>query len=400
MRDLIKKALYEHRVSFDTIDILRNYEGSDSILQDFKRKIEAGYNLTEKQFALAVKKLKSEFYSTSIYGQIINYSDKPGNYPYRSMVISKGKETYNNIMRTSKRDFFKPGDGGVLKIDKPTDGWIKENKNSLKTFLKLTRDSQKKFMFPNREFAMTTHEEAKALLDQLERKDFWGFLEMKDSKYVWSILNKVDTNYINWAKMISKRDLQGDLGSGSIKSKIDRYFEQQRIDNIYQKEMSDMDDETKRIIYNKALTLSLAEFDLIESFLTHLSPESDTKAIDHIDNIMDRLKSSTNAGDMVEEEFVLWLHNHGISKTDIKRFNTYGNLVDVTFQVDLIVKLNGNWVPIQVKNRETRTSKLISYDIGGMIIYPAPERFQCGNWIFYNGRLPKSFDEVYFDVKC
>jgi len=72
MRDLIKKALYEHRVSFDTIDILKNYEGSDRILQDFKKKIDAGYNLTEKQLALAVKKLKSEFYSTSIYSQIVN----------------------------------------------------------------------------------------------------------------------------------------------------------------------------------------------------------------------------------------------------------------------------------------------------------------------------------------
>lgn len=400
MRDLIKKALYEHRVSFDTIDILKNYQGSDRILQDFKRKIESGYDLTEKQLALAVKKLKSEFYSTSIYGQIINYSDRPGNYPYRSMVMSKGKEIYNNIMRTNKRDFFRAGEHGILKIDKPTEGWIKENVDSLETFLRLTKNSPREFDFPNRDFKVTTHEEANALLDQLKRRDFWGFLELKDGQYVWSILNKVDTNYINWAKMISKRDLQGDLGSGSIKSKIDKYFEQQNIDKIYQKEMSDMDDETKRLIYNKARTLSLAEFDLIESFLTHLSSEADTKAIDHIDNIMDRLRSSTNAGDMVEEDLVLWLKNHDVPESDIVRFNTYGNLVDVTFQIDLIVKLKGNWVPIQVKNKETRSSKLISYDIGGMIIYPAPERFQCGNWIFYNGTLPKSFDEVYFDVKC
>jgi hypothetical protein len=165
--------------------------------------------------------------------------------------------------------------------------------------------------------------------------------------------------------------------------------------------MEDLDLDTKRKIWAYATTLSIAEFDLIESFITHSHKSPNTTAIDQLDNIMDRLKNTTSLGDQAEDDFIMWLQTHNVRPKDIIRFNTYGNLVDVTFQTDLLLNHNGQWIPIQVKNKETKISKLLNYNIGGIIIYPAPTKFNCGSWIFFNGEsLAKSFDEVYFNLSC
>lgn len=394
IRNIITEVLVEHRATYDTIGVLKNYSGNDPKLNRFKQILNSGGSLTVKSLEMAVDLLKKEYYANTIYNQIKDSKELV------KKIISGGTETYNNLIRSSKRNFFRTQGDTIMKVSQPSDKWIEENKKSLEDFLIYTKNSSKKFWFPKRDVQMTTHEEARKLLKQLETKDFWGFMEKIGNDYEWSLLNKLDSNYTNWAKMIAKRDLQKQLGDGSLNDKIDTYFRQQPIEELYADEMYDFDIDQKRMIWATASKLSIAELDIIEAFLSHNSDEPESKAIDYLDNIMDRLKKTTVAGDKAENDFVMWLGNNKIPASDIIRFNTYGNLVDVTFQIDLIAKINGKWIPIQVKNKRKYT-KLFSYDIGGILVYPAPSRYNCGNWIYDTGRsLERSFSQDFFGVPC
>lgn len=394
IRNIITEVLVEHRATYDTIGVLKNYSGNDPKLNRFKQILNSGGSLTVKSLEMAVDLLKKEYYANTIYNQIKDSKELV------KKIISGGTETYNNLIRSSKRNFFRTQGDTIMKVSQPSDKWIEENKKSLEDFLIYTRNSSKKFWFPKRDVQMTTHEEARKLLKQLETKDFWGFMEKIGNDYEWSLLNKLDSNYTNWAKMIAKRDLQKQLGDGSLNDKIDTYFRQQPIEELYADEMYDFDIEQKRMIWATASKLSIAELDIIEAFLSHNSDEPESRAIDHLDNIMDRLKKTTIAGDKAENDFVMWLGSNKVPASDIIRFNTYGNLVDVTFQIDLIAKINGKWIPIQVKNKRKYT-KLFSYDIGGILVYPAPSRYNCGNWIYDTGRsLERSFSQDFFGVPC
>lgn len=398
MRDLIKKILREQIEKFDEISVLKKYEGKNEILRDLRRKLEIGYTLTEKQIDLAIKLLKREYYHNTIYPELMD------NKNFRKKIIQKGIETYRNIVRTSRKNFFKSDINTKLKVDKPSGSWIKENIDSLRTFLKHTIDSPSKFFFPNRDYKQTTHQEANQLLEQLKEEDFWGFLEKEGDDYVWSTLNKIDSNYTNWAKMIAKRDLRGDLGDGSIDQRIDNYFQQRNIEFFYP-EIEEYDMEVRRkFIYTKSPTLSYAEFDLIEAFFSEEPNDKkfESKAIDSIENILDRLKSTTKAGDKAEDDFVEWLKDpkQGIKDNQIIRFNTKGNLVDVTFQIDLLVFLQNRWIPIQVKSKKNST-RLLSYDIGGLLVYPSQSSYGCGDWVYEKkNSLPSSFDKDFFGITC
>lgn len=71
------------------------------------------------------------------------------------------------------------------------------------------------------------------------------------------------------------------------------------------------------------------------------------------------------------------------------------------FQCDLMVKLKGVWIPIQVKSSDTKYSKLLSYGLGGLLVYPASNKLKCGKWVYFNGKsLPKSFDEDFLNLHC
>jgi hypothetical protein len=115
-----------------------------------------------------------------------------------------------------------------------------------------------------------------------------------------------------------------------------------------------------------------------------------------------RIMSTTDKGDNAENNFIAWLKLNGIPNSDIRVFSSYGNLVDITFQCDLMVKLNDKWVPIQVKSSDKTTgSKLLNYGIGGILVYPAPKKIRCGRWVYLTGTsLPKSFDEDFLNLHC
>lgn len=395
IRKIIKGVLLEHVETFDTVSMIKNYDGNNKILLGLKDKLlRTDRPLTQKQMEYAIDLFKKEFYARNIYEEIKNSKS------LRNLITNYGIETYKNLVRSSKSKFFKTSINPQIKVDKPSMEWVERNISDLHKFLDLTVNSPDKFKFEDRDIRLTTHQEAKLLIQQLENQDFRGFLEKKGDSYEWSILNRIGSHWTNWAKMITKRGLKGDLGEGSTKSKIDNYFEQRDIGFFYKDEFENLSDEMKFKIWKVATRMSYADFDIIESFLEH-QQDSPTfgPAIDTLENMMNRIAKTTRAGDIAEENFIEWLiQEKGVSESDIYKFSSFGNLVDITFQVDLIVRLNGKWIPIQVKNSETKT-KLLSYKIGGILVFPTEKSKidNYGPWSYESkGDYPRSFEKDFF----
>ena len=218
---------------------------------------------------------------------------------------------------------------------------------------------------------------------------------MEGKKDEWSILNKINTNYTNWNKLIAKRDKNNELGTGSVTEKVNNYFMERPIEEIH--DLSEFNLEEKQKIKTMVPKLSYADEDVISILQLGESPNSDYD----FNKMKARIQKTTNKGDKSENDFIYWLKKNNIPDSDIKNFSSYGNLVDITFQCDLMVKLKGVWIPIQVKSSDTKYSKLLSYGLGGLLVYPASNKLKCGKWVYFNGKsLPKSFDEDFLNLHC
>ncbi|HUU87848.1 MAG TPA: hypothetical protein VMX17_08855 [Candidatus Glassbacteria bacterium] len=385
MRDLIRQILKEEEETYDTLEMIRDYSGGNNFLNDLKRKLRIKNSLTDKQIQTAVDVFKREYWSNTIVPKL--YSQ-----PHlKSLVITLGIETYNRMIRSEKKFFFTQNFDSEDKIivGKPSPEWINRNERDLEFFKTHVVDSGKKFKFPDRDGKFTVTQEIDELFNLLEMNDFQGFIE----KGEWSILNRLGSNWSNWAKMIGIRERDGYLGDGDDSSKIKKYFEQQPITDIINTKLNN-------IILRMFPTLSLAEFDLAEAFQEVDENFKSTQ----LEKIKNRIKFTTESGESVERDFISLLETNQITK--IRNFSSFGNIVDITFSVDLMANLNGKWVPIQVKSSENSaaTSQIHKLDIGGIAVYPAPKKMACGNWIYIklNRGLKNqgSFDEDFLNVQC
>jgi hypothetical protein len=388
MRDLIKAIIREEVKKFDTLELIRGYKGSNVFMNDIKTKLEKKGTLTTKQIDAAVKIFKTNFYKDSlIYDSLQKH--------YQSKMKELGIEAYLNLMTTSKKDFLKPSKDYKIIVDKPSQEWVDRNLNDLKFFIENTKNSPNSHKFEDRKNQLTTHEEARKLMSELTTEKFVGFVELDGDKKTWSILNKINTNTINWSKMITKRYKRGDLGEGSALKVLEKYFEQQSISHFYH-----LDKHKKNIVSNSVETLSFAEFDIIEAFDHQNDEDTEMLGIDPLSNIINRIKETTKSGDKSEDDFIEWLIiNKNVPQSKIHSFSSYGNLVDITFQTDLILDLNDVKTPIQVKSSEVST-KLLNYDIGGIMVFPTKgteQKINYGDWLYKaKGGIAKSFEKDFF----
>lgn len=386
MRELIRRILKEEEETHDTLEMIRDYSGNSDFLNDLRRKLKLKGRLTDKQIQAAVKAFKKEHWSNTVVSKASAY-----NSGLKNLIMKLGVQTYNKMIRTDKKFFFTQrfdSDNKVV-VGKPGPEWIDRNETDLAFFKSHIVDSGKKFLFPDRTERVTVTQEIDELFNLLEINDFQGFIENGE----WSILNRLGTNWSNWAKMIAIRERDGYLGEGDAESKIEGYFAQQPISDI-------IDTELPPVILRMFPTMSLAEFDLAEAF----QEVDDNFKSAQLEKIKNRIKTTTEKGESVEREFISWLENNGI--TEIKNFSSFGNVVDITFSVDLMVKLNGKWIPIQVKSSEKSAtdSQIHKFDIGGIAVYSAPKRLQCGNWIYVKSnrglKSQGSFDEDFLNIQC
>ena len=385
MREFIKSLLREQEEKYDTLDMLSNYTGNNSKLQDLSTELKVLGKLSNTKIKSAVTQFKKEFYEPTILSSL------QFNKQMQSLIMDLGTKAYNDILRSNKR--FLLSDLNKVKIGTPEREWINRNVSDLRFFKKHIKDTGEKFSFPDRDEKVSISDEVTNLLKLLVKRDFWGFIEGDE----WSILNKINTNYTNWSKLIAKRDKEGDLGYyESPKDKVANYFKQRPLEEIH--DLSEFNEDQKRIVKKKVPTLSFADEDIITILRSAESPDTDYD----FKKMRNRIMSTTDRGDNAENNFVDWLLFNGIPKSDIREFSSYGNLVDITFQCDLMVKFNNKWVPIQVKSSDRNTgSKLLNYGIGGILVYPAPKKIKCGKWVYLTGTsLPKSFDEDFLNLRC
>jgi hypothetical protein len=383
MRDLIRKVLREQVEKYDTYEMLRTYKGPDKTLQDIGRKLRVTGKITKKEFRQAISQFKKEYYATSILDSLSNNSK------LQDYIKKLGIQTYNGIIRTNKKKLL--DNTAKIKVSQPEREWIRQNVSDLIFFKNHIEKNNEKFDFPDRNTPQTVTEEAFKLIRQLGSRDFWGFIENDD----WSILNRLNTNYTNWIKLIAKKDVEGLLNGRTVREKIEDYFKEKPMEQIH--DLSKFSDNEKKLILSKVPNLSYADSDIIALLISADDSESDYD----FNRMYERIKKTTEKGEDAERKFYSDLISNGIPKADIKVFSSFGNLVDITFQCDMMVKINGKWIPVQIKSSESKYSKLLSYNIGGLLIYPAPQKFECGNWVYYDGKsLPKSFDEEFLNISC
>jgi hypothetical protein len=385
MRGFIKTLLKEQEDKYDTLAMLRDYQGSNSKLKDLSLELRVKGKLSNTKIKEAITQFKKEFYEPTILSSL------QFNKQMQSLIMDLGTKAYNDILRSNKRFLLK--DLNKIKIGTPEREWMNRNVSDLRFFKKHITDTDEKFNFPDRDEKVSISDEVTNLLKLLVKRDFWGFIEGNE----WSILNKINTNYTNWSKLIAKRDKEGDLGDNSgPKDKVMNYFKQRPVEEIH--DLSEFDEDQKKIIKTKVPTLSFADEDIITILRAADSPDSDYD----FNKMRNRIMSTTDRGDNTENDFIAWLLYNEIPESDIRVFSSYGNLVDITFQCDLMVKLKDKWVPIQVKSSEkTTSSKLLNYGIGGILVYPAPKKIKCGKWVYLTGTsLPKDFDEDFLNLHC
>lgn len=387
MRDLIRRILKEEEETYDTLEMIRDYSGSNDFLNDLRRKLKNKNGLTDKQIQAAVKVFKREHWSDTVASKIGLYEYKH----LKSLVIKLGIQTYDRIIKSEKKYFFTQNfdSGNKIIVGKPSPEWIDRNERDLEFFKTHIVDSGKKIKFPDRDGTFTITQKIDELFNLLEMNDFEGFIENGE----WSILNRLGSNWSNWAKMIGIRERDGYLGYGDDESKIKEYFSQKPITDVINTKLSP-------IILKMFPTMSLAEFDLAEAFQEVDENFKSTQ----LEKIKNRIKSTTESGESVERDFISWLETNQITK--IRNFSSFGNVVDITFSVDLMANLNGKWVPIQVKSSESSaaTSQIHKLDIGGITVYPAPNKMECGNWIYFKSnrgfKNQGSFDEDFLNILC
>jgi hypothetical protein len=281
-------------------------------------------------------------------------------------IVELGTKTYLDLTRGMKKFLI---NSDKIKVGKPNKNWINQNISDLEFFRDNLSFTEQKFVFDKKE-KRTINEQINFLLERLKKQDFYGVLEKEGDEFVWSILNKINSNYSNWNHMIIQREMKGDLGPKnlSIEQKIKNYFEQ----TSYNKDDFDVDEETFLYLKRHADTMSLADLDILEAIN---SKDEQKKAGQKIDKIISNLKKTTEKGDKTEEQFVKWLIDKGYDLSHIRNFSSPGNLVDITFQTDLLLLGKNGWIPIQVKSSDKYT-KLLSYKIAGAcLIYPQGKRW-------------------------
>jgi hypothetical protein len=393
MKDLIRKILKEEVEKFDTLKLIRDYKGSNVTMNSIKTKLEKEGTLKTNDIDKAIGVLKIKFYRDSLIYDSLQQRHN------QSKMKELGNKTYLNLIKTSKKNFLKPSKDYKIIVDKPSKEWVVRNLNDLTFFIENTKNSPNLHKFDDRINQSTTHEEAISLIRELETEKFIGFVDVDGDKKTWSDLNKVNTNTINWSKMITKRYLNGDLGKGSAGDALLKYFEQQSISDFYT-EFEHLDKHEKNIVSNSAKTLSFAEFDIIEAFHHQNDEDTEMLGIDPLSNIINRIKKTTKSGNKSEDDFIKWLiNNKNVPQSKIHNFSSSGNLVDITFQTDLILELNGVKVPIQVKSSE-KDSKLLSYNIGGIVVFPnkgTEQKINYGDWLYkIKGGIAQSFEKDFF----
>jgi hypothetical protein len=404
MKDLIKKELENYKqpvnenfeISDDEmVQLIKNYSGSNKMINDFKKKATFGQSFTEKQ-----KEASKDFFVREKLSHTISAQLDPTNALGRE-VIRLGIDTYVNLIKSGKKHLFKTRDDLTIKVGTPGPAWIKRNIDDLTELKnKLSEKSlSKEIELPSGEVT-TIKAKVEQILETLENdpEAYPGFIENGE----WSIVNKLDTNYSNWYRILGELDSQGKLKGGSSKQKVENFFKQVPVVELLTPQKVENLREIENQLGIEIPTLSQADLEILKEYNKDFL------------NIKKRLMSSTERGDKNEVNITgtIKLFSGGaITDSDIVHFSSYGNRVDQVFGIDMLVYMylptHGDekyWVPVQAKSDKVAANKsiLLRFDIGGISIFPTKNPEIMGNYGYLTIKFgtEKSLDELLVYNKC
>ena len=409
MREIIKRELNLLKSSInenldisddEMIRLIKNYSGNNKMINDFKRKaFSVNVNFTDKQKQAAKgffeRENEREKFSHTILSQLDPTND------LGKEVVRLGIDTYVNLIKSSKKHLFKTREDLTIKVGTPGPEWVKRNVNDLTDLKnKLSEESlSKKIELPSGE-ETTIKAKVEQILKTLETDPnaYPGFIENGQ----WSIVNKLDTNYSNWFRILGELDLQKRLRGSSGKQKVENFFKQVPVNEILPPQKVENLKVIETELDVKIPTLSQADLEILIEFNKDFL------------NIKKRLMNTTERGDQNELNITgtFKLFSGGaITDSDIIHFSSHGNRVDQVFGIDMLVYMyvpaKGNekyWVPIQAKSNKFTANKsmLLNFDIDGIAVFPTDNPEIVGNYGYLTVKdgTEKSLDGLLVYNKC
>ena len=369
---LVKRTIMENNQDDNIEKMIGTYKGENPIIKGLQHKIFGGYDLNNKDIEDAIKIFGDEIEFNKPKINILK-NEKPKD--PNSLLQEKGTETYLDIIRGEKNILFnKILTDKHIKISKPDDKWFEDNIRDLKVLKENFKSSKRKIKWIDGETS-TFEERIDKFIDRCEKQDYVGFIEENEDRKVWSILNKIDTNYTNWRKMIDdrlKRNDNGVSGENQIDI-IENYFKQRPLSDVLPGDRLSKFMELQKKLSTNVKTLSFADLDLLEAF--------GKKNSEKLQNIMNNITHTTNLGNESEVKFLTLLRNAKEPNIEIVDFSTPGNVVDMAFGIDCAVKLNGIWCAVQVKAgkyaKNAAQKSFINYlGLNSISIYERNKRYQ------------------------
>jgi hypothetical protein len=406
MRDIIKRELNLLKSSInenldisdgEMVGLIKNYSGNNKMINDFKKKaFSLNVNFTDKQKQAAKDFFEREKLSHTILSQLDSTND------LGKEVIRLGIDTYVNLIKSSKKHLFKTREDLTIKVGTPGPEWVKRNIGDLTELKnKLSEKSlSKKIELPSGE-ETTIKAKVEEIINTLENDPnaYPGFIE-NDGE--WSIVNKLDTNYSNWFRILAELDLQKKLRGSSGKQKVENFFKQIPVERLLAPEKVENLRFIEREFGVEIPTLSQADLEILREFNKDFL------------NIKKRLMISTERGDQNEVNIsgeIKLFSGGAITDSDIINFSSHGNRVDQVFGIDMLVYMyvpaledEKYWVPIQAKSDKAAANKsiLLRFGIGGISIFPTknPEVIGSYGYLTVKFGTEKSLNELLIYNKC
>jgi len=356
--------------------LISAYRGNNSFMLSLRDNFKKRGFLTPKQLLAARK-----FFDTEIKNNSPSFHLVKTNPYYRKMVVKKGTEAYLDLIKTDKKYLFQEGD---TKISAPTKTWALRNISDLQNLYDDLGEVNRKKVI-----RLVTGEQGefgdliKEQINKLEN-DLDSYSAFIDKNGDWSILNRIDSNWSNWADAIALFDVENRLNGTNPSEKIQDFFKQKPVLEIFTpEEMSKLEsiEKDKGI---KIGTMSLAEYYIFKDSLNGYK------------NSLSVITEKTKKGEKSERQFISYLYlstlfrnEKSIEPNDIHNFSSYGNRVDQVFGIDLMVNMlfpdgkGGSvkkWVPIQVKSdrSQAETAFILSLGVDGLALYKRNQEVESG----------------------
>jgi hypothetical protein len=387
MKNLISKILKEEVDTKTISDLIIKYRAKSPTLEDLAKKIESGKPLGGLDKDIAIITLTDRNVLNKMKKNIISYIGDQRNTSIQSDIKQKGIDVFNSFKQEGSYknlldDIFTKKQ---YKIQKPSEEWFEQNLTDLKIITSV---------FPD----LLNRQSVKNEIYNCEERNYFGIVEEIDEKLVWSILNKLDTNYINWGKLISEKINSGQIkmvrelpsAESEVSEYIDFYFTKKNISNFQ------IDSELLVLLDKyKIEELSFAHLDIIEAFYLYVNDKNKDK----LDFILSNIQETSDLGNKVETNFLKFLETKTDDISYIHSFSTPGNLVDMKLGIDMLVRIFGSYYAVQVKTKEDHAKKaLIKHlPVDYLVIYPnnPQDPFSFNYLTKKTGSIPGNFNSLF-----